>query len=188
VPPVTGQSLAGAQALLRKDGLQVASTPHNVASSTLAVGTVAGTTPAAGTSWPQTRTVYVDVVAGIPLPPLVNENISDVQSWAGQNNIALNIQQVSNNAAAGTIVNQSIPAGTPVAPGTSVTVEVSTGPPQVSIPGNLTGEKFNQVQQQLQQLGFQVDGKQFGFGQRVIAVTPTGQAPQGSTIDVYYGF
>jgi eukaryotic-like serine/threonine-protein kinase len=187
VPPVTGQSLAGAQALLRKHGLQVASTPGKVASTTLAVGTVAGTTPAAGTSWPQTRPVSVDVVAGIPLPPLVNENISDVQSWAGQNNIALNIQQVSNSAAAGTIVKQSIPAGTPVAPGTTVTLEVSSGPPEVSIPGNLTGENFNHVQQQLQQLGFQVDGKQFGFGKRVIAISPTGQAPRGSTIDVYYG-
>ncbi|HWG03355.1 MAG TPA: Stk1 family PASTA domain-containing Ser/Thr kinase [Trebonia sp.] len=188
VPSVTGQSLPAAQALLRKAGLRVAGTPRKVASSTLAVGTVAGTTPAANTSWPQTRPVRLNVVAGIPLPPLVNQNIGDVQSWAGQNNIALNVQQASNSAAAGTIIRQSVPAGTPVAPGTTVTVQVSSGPPEVQIPGNLTGEKFGQVQQQLQQLGFQVNAHQFGPGQRVIAISPTGQAPRGSAIDVYYGF
>jgi beta-lactam-binding protein with PASTA domain len=188
VPPVTGQTLAGAQALLRKDGFTVASQPKKVGSTSMPVGAIAGTTPPAGTSWPQTRVVYLDVVAGIPLPPLVNQNISDVQSWAQQNNISLNIQQVANDAAAGTIIQQSLPAGTPVTPGEQVTVVVSSGPPEVTIPGNLAGQPFNQVQQQLQQLGFQVNGQHIGPGQMVIAVQPGGQAPKGSTITVIYGF
>jgi eukaryotic-like serine/threonine-protein kinase len=188
VPPVTSLSLAAAQALLRKDGFVVASAPGSVASSSLAVGAVAGTTPASGTAWPQTKAVQVDVVTGFPMPQLAQQNINDAQSWAGQNNITLNVQQVANSAAAGTIISQSVPQGTPVAPGTAVNVSVSSGPPEVQIPGNLTGQQFGQVQSQLVNLGFKVKGQQFGFGQRVDAVTPSGQAPQGSTITVYYGF
>ncbi len=188
VPPVTGQNLQGAIALLRKAGLTVSDTPKNVAADGVAVGTVTGTTPAAGTSWPATRTVYVDVVAGIPLPNLVGQNIGTIQGWAGSNNIQLNVVQVTNSQPQGIIVRQSPDQGTPVAPGqTTVTVYVSNGPPEVNIPGNLTGRNFRQVQQELQQLGFQVDGRAFGPGQKVFAVTPSGQAPSGSTITVYYG-
>jgi eukaryotic-like serine/threonine-protein kinase len=188
VPPVTGQNLQGAIAALRKTGLTVSDTPQNVAADGVAVGTVAGTTPAAGTSWPATRTVYVDVVAGIPLPNLVGQNIGTIQGWAGSNNIQLNVMQVASSQPQGIIVRQSPDQGTPVAPGqTTVTVYVSNGPPEVQIPGNLTGQPFQQVQQELQQLGFQVDGRAFGPGQKVFAVTPSGQAPSGSTITVYYG-
>jgi beta-lactam-binding protein with PASTA domain len=188
VPPVTGQSLQGAIALLRKAGLTVSNTPQNVAADGVSIGTVAGTTPAAGTSWPATRVVYVNVVAGIPLPNLVGQNIGAIQGWAGSNNIQLNIQQVASDQPQGIIVRQSPDQGTPVAPGQStVTVYVSNGPPTVQVPGNLQGQNFQQVQQQLQQLGFKVDGRQFGPGQKVFAVTPSGQQPSGSTITVYYG-
>jgi serine/threonine-protein kinase len=189
VPPVTGQSLQGAIALLRKAGLTVSDTPKNVGADGVAIGTVAGTTPAAGTSWPATRTVYVDVVAGIPLPNLVGQNIGTIQGWAGSNNIQLNVVQVDSNQPQGIIVSQSPAQGAPVVPGqTTVTVNVSNGPPEVQIPGNLQGQNFQDVQQQLQQLGFKVDGRQFGPGQKVFAVSPSGQAPSGSTITVYYGF
>jgi len=188
VPPVTGQSLSGAIALLRKAGLTVSDTPKNVAEDGVAVGTVAGTTPAAGAAWPVTRPVYVNVVAGIALPNLVGQNVGTIQGWAGSNNIQLNAQQVASNQPQGIIVRQSPAPGTPVAPGqTQVTVFVSNGPPEVQIPGNLTGQKFQQVQQELEQLGFKVNGDAFGPGQRVFAVTPSGQAPSGSTITVYYG-
>jgi eukaryotic-like serine/threonine-protein kinase len=189
VPPVTGQtSLQGAIAVLRKAGLTVSDTAKNVAADGVQIGTIAGTTPPAGTSWPATRTVYVDVVAGIPLPNLVGQNIGTIQGWAGSNNIQLNIVQVDSDQPQGIIVSQSPDQGTPVAPGqTTVTVSVSKGPPEVQIPGNLQGQDFQQVQQELQQLGFQVDGRQFGPGQKVFAVNPSGQAPSGSTITVYYG-
>lgn len=189
IPSVTGQkSVAAAEAVLRGAGLTVAATTKPVASSSLGVNSVAGTTPAAGTSWPVTKPVYVDVVTGFPMPELVQQNINGVQGWAAQNNISLRQRQVGNSAQPGTIIGQSVPVGSPVAPGTTVTVQVSSGPPQVQIPNGLTGQPFNQVQQTLQQLGFQVNGQQFGPGQRVIAISPTGQAPKGSTITVYYGF
>ena len=123
--------------------------------------------------------MYVDVVAGIPLPNLVGQNIGTIQGWAGSNNIQLNVVQVASSQPQGIIVRQSPDQGTPVAPGqTTVTVYVSNGPPEVRS-GNLTGQPFQQVQQELQQLGFQVDGRAFGPGQKVFAGDPVGAGAVG---------
>jgi eukaryotic-like serine/threonine-protein kinase len=158
----------------------------DVGASGVAVGTVNGTTPAAGTSWPATRVVYVDVVTGIPLPNLVGQSINAIQGWAGQNNIKLNPVQVANNQPAGIIVGQSPAPGSPVAQGETVTVKVSNGPPQVAIP-SVQGERFGMAKRQLERLGFQVQGQQFGPGDTVFGTNPTGSAQSGSTITVYYG-
>jgi serine/threonine-protein kinase len=190
VPSVTGQaSVAAAQAALRKAGLKVAAQPKQVASASGSVGSVAGTTPAAGTPWPQTSPVSVDVVAGAPMPTLTGQNISDVQSWAGQNNITLNVTQAANDAASGTVLSQSVPANSPVAPGETVNVEVSSGPPQVTVP-DVTGQSVSQAKQALKQAGFNVSVKGIGFGGgngsgQVLAENPSGQAAQGATITLY---
>jgi eukaryotic-like serine/threonine-protein kinase len=188
VPSVSGQSVPGAIALLRKAGLTVSDTPKQVGVDGATIGTVAGTTPGTGTSWPANRTVYVDVVAGAALPDLRGQNIDTIQSWAGSNNIQLNVQQVDSDQPQGIIVRQSPDPGSPVVQGqTQVTVYVSNGPQEVTIPDDLNGKSFNDAQHELEQLGFQVNGQQFGPGDRVFAVSPTGSAPQGSTITVYYG-
>ena len=71
-------------------------------------------------------------------------------------------------------------------PGQTVDVSVSNGPPLVPFP-DMRGQPFGQVRQELEQLGFQVVGKQYFFGNRVISTSPAGEAPAGSTITVYYG-
>ena len=186
IPPVSGKSLTDAIALLRQAGLTVSDTPKDVGANGVAVGTVNGTTPAAGTSWPATRLVYVNVVTGIPLPNLVNQSISDIQGWAAQNNIKLNPVQVASDQPQGIIVRQSPAPGSPVAPGETVTVNVSNGPPQVAIP-SVQGERFGMAKRQLERLGFKVQGQQFGPGQTVFGTNPAGSAPSGGTITVYYG-
>jgi serine/threonine-protein kinase len=189
VPTVatSGQTLAGAIALLRQAGLTVSDTPKNVGADGVAVGSIAGTTPPAGTSWPANQTVYVDVVAGMALPSFIGQDIGVIQGWAQTNQISLSAQDVASNEPKGIIVSQSPAPGTPVKPGATVTVNVSNGPADVPIPNDLQGKRFQDVQQELQQLGFQVKGEAFGPGDRVFAVNPTGSAPHGSTIVVFYG-
>jgi serine/threonine-protein kinase len=186
IPPVTGQSVSGAIALLRKAGLTVSGTPKDVGADGVAAGTVTGTTPSAGTSWPATSIVYVDEVTGIALPRLIGQDIGPIQGWAQANQIQLSQQQTASDQPAGIIVSQSPAPGSPVAPGGTVTVGVSSGPQQVAIP-SLRGEPFEQAQQQLQQLGFTVESKQFGPGDTVFSTSPSGSAPAGSTITVIYG-
>ena len=189
VPPVAGKTKTQAVQALNAAGLTVSSATKGVGvTGTVVLGAVVGTMPAAGTSWPQNRPVTIEVVAGLSLPNLVGQDINAIQQWAGQNNIQLQPTTVASSKPQGIIVAQGTPAGTPVPPGTTVSVSVSQGPPEVQIPPNLVGQPFQQVQQTLQALGFQVNGQQqFGFGQRVTSVNPSGQAPAGSTITVNYG-
>jgi serine/threonine-protein kinase len=190
VPSVAGQqSVAGADQVLRAAGLTVSSATKPVGvTGTVVMGAVAGTVPPAETSWPQNKPVTVEVVAGLSLPSLVGQDINAIEQWASQNNIQLQQTPVQSNQAQGIIVAQGTPAGTPVAPGSTVAVSVSQGPPEVPIPGNLIGQPFQQVQQTLEGLGFQVTGQQqFGFGKKVTSISPSGQAPAGSTITVNYG-
>jgi serine/threonine-protein kinase len=183
----SGDTAAQAIALLRGAGLTVNPTPKQVGvASNPVIGQVAGTTPAAGVSWPENKPVSVNVVAGLALPNLVNQDINSIQAWAGANHIAISATNVDSNKPQGIIVTQSVPAGTPVQPGQTVSVTVSNGPPEVSFQ-DMRGLPFDQVKAQLEQLGFKVVGKKYFFGNKVIQTSPSGQAPAGSTITVYYG-
>ena len=187
VPPVAGESVNAAKATLRQAGLLVSDTTKPVGvAGVVVLGSVEGTTPAAGTSWPANRVVYVNVVAGMALPDFVGQDINTIQGWAGSNNIQLNPVQVASSQQQGIIVRQSPAAGTPVTAGQAVTVYVSNGPAEVAIP-DLRGENFDRAKHELKQLGFQVVGRQFGPGDTVFLVTPSGSAPSGSAIIVYYG-
>ena len=188
IPSITGQSFTAAVALLRKDGLTVSSQPQNVGTTGNAqIGSVAGTNPPAGTSWPADKTVYVEVVAGQSLPNLVGQNAGSIQTWAQQNNINLQQQQQTSSQAAGVIIAQSPAPGSVITPNETVTITVSSGPPTVSVP-DVSGQSLSQATQTLEQAGFQVSPHRYGFGQKVFYYSPTGTAPQGSTINVYYGF
>jgi len=189
VPTVAGKSLPQAEAALRAAGLTVSSTNKPVGvTGTVVLNAVAGTVPPAGTSWPQNQPVTIEVVAGLSLPNLVGQDVNSIEQWAAGNNIHLQPTTVKSNQPQGIIVSQSVAPGSPVPPGGTVSVSVSQGPQEVPIPGNLIGERFQQVQQTLQQLGFNVVGQQqSGFGQKVTSISPSGQAPVGSTITVTYG-
>ncbi|HEX7159934.1 MAG TPA: Stk1 family PASTA domain-containing Ser/Thr kinase [Trebonia sp.] len=189
IPP--GDNVAQAQALLRKAGLTVASATQPVGvPSNPQIGAVAGTTPPAGTSWPENKPVSVNVVAGLALPNLVGQNIQTIQGWAGQNNISIQPTQVDSTQPQGTITAQSPAPNTPVQPGQTVNVSVSNGPPMVPIP-DVTGQSCQDAQQTLQQAGFQVQVDQgiFGnlFGDKVQNMSPQGQAPSGSIISLQCG-
>jgi eukaryotic-like serine/threonine-protein kinase len=188
IPQVpSGDTAAQAIALLRGAGLTVSPTPKQVGvPSNPVVGTVAGTTPAAGTSWPENQPVTVNVVAGLALPSLVNQDINSIQAWAGANHITIAPTNVDSSKPQGIIVSQSPAPGTPVQPGQTVSVNVSNGPPVVTFP-DMRGQPFDQVKHQLEQLGFTVVGKHYFFGNKVFSTSPSGQAPAGSTITVYYG-
>jgi eukaryotic-like serine/threonine-protein kinase len=187
VPQVTGLTEAAAQAELRKAGL----TPGPVtsaASSTIGLGIVISTNPVAGTSWPQSKPVGITVSAGPPLPNFVGQQFSSAQGQAQSAGFQLQQQSVSNSQPTGTIVSQSPAPGTPITKGEVVTVQVSSGPPEVGIP-NVTGMSVQQATSELQAAGFQVQVNRGLFGgDTVSSYAPTGQAPKGTTITLTVGF
>jgi eukaryotic-like serine/threonine-protein kinase len=187
VPDVSGQQLSDAKQALRSDGLTVGQV-HKVASSSVDAGIVISTAPAAGLRWPQTKPVTISVSEGPPLPNFVGQNVQAIQAWAGQNGIQLNVQQdADSDQPQGTITKQSPGANTPITQNETVTVFVSNGPPQVSIP-DVTGHNVDDARRQLEQAGFKVNVNKIGPFNKVLTENPTGQAPKGTTITLFTGF
>ena len=71
VPEVQNDTLAAAQAALQR--VHLVPTTQKVGSDA-PVGTVIGTNPPAGTTWPQTKTVTILIAGGPQLPNFVGEN------------------------------------------------------------------------------------------------------------------
>jgi eukaryotic-like serine/threonine-protein kinase len=187
VPDVSGQQLSDAEQALRNVGLTPGQV-RKVASDSVDAGIVVSTQPAAGLSSPQPTPVVITVSEGPPLPNFVGQDEQSIQQWAAQNGITLNAQQdTGSSQPQGTITRQSPVPGTPITDNETVTIGVSSGPPEVAIP-NVDGESVGPARQTLTKLGFTVTVSRFGPFNKVFQYTPNGQAPKGSTITLYTGF
>ena len=185
VPTVKGDKQAAAEAALQR--VHLTSTPQRVASNA-AVGTVVGTNPPAGTTWPQTKPVTILVAAGPPLPEFIGMNIDTAKQLANQDQVSLQEQSDPNSQQpAGTIIGQEPAAGAMYRPGQTVIVRVSAGPQLVPVP-NVIGMSVQQATQALQAAGFQVQVNSFTRFGKVFAFSPVGEAPRGSTITIDSGF
>ncbi len=185
VPQVTGQTLAAAQSALRQAGL-IPGAVTNEPSATIPAGIVISTNPAAGASWPQPKPVQLTVSTGPPLPDFAGQPKGVAEQWAQANGVSLNEVSVQSDQPDGTVTHQSPPAGAAFTKGEVVTIDVSSGPPQVAIP-NVDGMNADQATHMLQQLGFQVQVNRVGPTQNVFNYSPNGQAPKGSTITLWVG-
>jgi len=185
VPNVQGKTQAAAQAALQH--VHLVSTIQKEGSNA-PVGTVIGTNPPAGTTWPQTKTVTILVASGPPLPSFYGMSIDAAQQLAAQYNVNLRQQPDGNSQQpAGTITGQEPAAGATFQPGQTVVVQVSTGPQLVNVP-NPIGMNVADATKLLEDAGFQVKVNRFAFSNRVFDYSPAGQAPRGSTITLDIGF
>jgi serine/threonine-protein kinase len=187
VPNVTGQTVAAADQALRNAGLIPATgTPQT--SSSIQAGIVIATNPVAYQQWPKNKPVQVIASDGPPLPSFIGEQLQQAQQQAQQGGFAIEqVPVTSSTEPPNTIVGQSPQPGTPITAGEVVTVKVSQGGANVPVP-NVDGLREHQAIQELQQAGFQVAVDGGGFGGTVTSYSPTGQAPQGSTITITVAF
>jgi eukaryotic-like serine/threonine-protein kinase len=186
VPKVQGGTLSAAEAALQRVHL---SYRVQQTSSATPAGTVLGTTPAAGTTWPQTKPVAILVSAGVSVPNFVGMNLTAVQQWASQNGANLQQQQDPGQATQppGTITSQQPTPGSPYTQGETITVQVIPQDTTTSIP-NPEGLTEQQATTLLQSSGFQVSVTRTGPGNRVWYYSPFGQAAPGTTITIFVGF
>jgi len=184
VPDVRNDTQAAAQAALARRHL--VSTVQKVGANA-PVGTVVGTSPPAGSTWPQTKTVTILVAAGPPLPDFTGQSIDAVRQLASQNNVKLQEESDTNSQdPAGTVVSQEPAAGAMFQPGQTVVVRVSTGPQLVNVPDPI-GMDATDATQLLENAGFQVKVNRFGLSNKVWDYSPVGQAPPGSVITLEVG-
>ncbi|MBF9071026.1 Stk1 family PASTA domain-containing Ser/Thr kinase [Streptacidiphilus fuscans] len=192
VPSVAGKSVADATAALQQAGLAVSGQQQQQTSSTVPAGAVIGTSPAAGQQVAPQTVVTLVVSSGaqpVPLPDVTGETLdqatSDLQSAGFQ--VALNPTQIYSDQDAGTVAQMNPPAGQ-AAQGATITLTMSKGQQQVTVP-DVTGMTEKDATKALKQAGFKVRSLGFTlFGSTTVrSETPGGnsQAAMGSTVTIW---
>jgi eukaryotic-like serine/threonine-protein kinase len=185
MPQVTGQPLTAAEQAVRSAGLTYKAVPQP---SSIQSGVVFSTSPVAYQLWPKDKPVQLFVSDGPPLPDFVGQQLQAAQGEAQQGGYQIAAQaEPKSNQPANTIVRQEPAAGSPVVAGEVVTVWVSQGPPQVTVP-DVTGMSEHDAIKALHAAGFQVQVQGGALSKRVTAYYPTGPQPQGTTITLIVGF
>jgi beta-lactam-binding protein with PASTA domain/tRNA A-37 threonylcarbamoyl transferase component Bud32 len=160
-------------------------------------GTVVGSNPAAGAQVPkvgQKVTLQIAREPEIAMPNVVGQESQTAQQLLQQAGFQVSVQsEQSDSVPSGRVTRTDPGANARVKRGSSVTMFVSTGPQNVSVP-NVVGQMQNQASQTLQQAGFQVFVSQQNTNNpsdngRVLAQNPAAgqQQPKGSGVTLTVG-
>jgi serine/threonine-protein kinase len=193
VPTLVNLPLGQAQTDLANAGLKVR--PQNVFSAKIPAGTVAWSTPAAGTPVLVGSLVTVYVSQGprqVGVPSVIGMPYANAFGTLRGAGFYVTRSDAANAAPVGQVFSQYPGGGTSAAVGSTVTLTVSTGPQLVAVP-SVTQDDRGTATQLLQQAGFHVtvvqqdvtDPTQDGL---VLAQDPTGgKLTQGSTVTITVG-
>lgn len=156
VPNLVGQAFAGAQSQLQALGLQVQRVDQS--SSSINSGFVISQNPTAATSVPIGTTVTLTVSTGqdFALPDVVGQLFTDAQNLLQSKSLQVQrVDQTSDAVRQDFVISQDPAAGTVVAPGRSITLVVSQGTLQASLP-DVRGKLFAEARETLQDLNFAI--------------------------------
>ena len=194
VPKVDGLDVLTATAKLEKLGLQVETASEQ--SDTVKANIVLRTDPASGKKVEPGSTVTLVVSAG-PAPVAIPNVVGLDQIEATQQLVAAGFRvtkttEPSTTVDAGRVIRTDPPVGTPTAKDSPVTIVVSSGPNQVSVP-DVVGMSQSAAVNALTAAGFQVSVSQAvstnaNIG-KVISQSPSAgsKANQGSTVTITVG-
>ena len=190
VPSVVGMTQSQASAAIVKAGLQ----PKIVyqASKAYPKGEVFSTNPQFGNKVAPNSVVTLDVSTGpqlVKVPDVVGQQQANAQNTLENDNFSVNVVSDPNSSKpSGTVVKESPPALTQVAPGSKVTIFVSGGGVQVQ---NVVGDPQATAQSILSGEGFTVNvvqaaGPASATPGNVFQQQPAnGTLPKGSTVTIY---
>ena len=193
VPDVSGQTLAQAEAALTAQGLNFK--PVGGSSADVQKGQVYEEVPASGTEVP--RATLIVVYYSQTSPTVVVPSLSGLTEAQAANRLkgaGLYLgsvgTQTSTSVKQGTVMSQAVPATERVARGTKVSVVLSGGPPEVSVP-DVLNMPYRQAEKKLIAQGFEVHmswSKGGGMSpDAVIKVVPSVgmPIPEGSIVHIY---
>ncbi len=186
VPDVEGQELAYAKATLENLKLKVKQ-GKAVFSDTAAEGIVVSTDPKIGTELKPGETVTLVLSKGKPpitVPDVVGKNVNEARQILGQLGLGVAEQFEDSDRPADEVLAQTPKAGTGAEKSTQITLRVSKGPQQLTVP-DVTNQRCQDAAQQLQQQGFQVqlNGDQNQTA-RQMNPGPGSVVPPGTTVQL----
>ncbi len=136
IPPVQGQTAAQAETTLRNLGLEV--DVRQVTDPTVEQGRVIDTDPAAGEEAHEGDTVILRVSSGpgdVAVPNVVGQSQSDATAALRAEEFAVKVEEsASDTVDEGVVISQRPAANAQAQKGSEVTIVVSTGPEQVTVP------------------------------------------------------
>ncbi|MFI1988086.1 Stk1 family PASTA domain-containing Ser/Thr kinase [Actinoplanes sp. NPDC020271] len=157
VPDVSGQEAAAAKASIEELGLKYKEAKATY-SDTAPEGVVISTNPKAGTELKPGDTVTVTLSKGrapISVPNLVGLNINDARSQLQKAGLTALERTKDSDKPADEVLAQTPKAGTGVEKNAEITLDVSKGPPLVTIP-DVNNQPCGQGENTLKGLGLQV--------------------------------
>ena len=191
VPDVTTKSQTDATNALQTAGFKVS--VKNVANDTIPANQVFEQTPKGNTNADKGSTVEITVSSGIgdaTVPDVVGRTQAAAESLLKTNNFIPEVKEAaSDTVAKGTVISQSPSANAKATKNSVVTITVSTGAGDVSIP-NVVGLNAASASNQLGQAGFTVTTKSQASATvpagNVISTNPTAgtKAPKGSSVEI----
>ncbi len=190
VPKVKGLSLLSAQTALQGAHL-VAGTPVAIDSPKAAQNVVIGSTPKEGMTADTGSTVILKIASGfVQVPSVIGDSCDDAKKALQKVTLKANCQNRSSSAETGTAFATSLGGVTRVAQQTNVTVFISSGPGQTTLPA-VVGDPVGQAKQELSSAGFKISVIQQpecndqSKNNIVQAQSPNGPtAPRGSTVTI----
>jgi eukaryotic-like serine/threonine-protein kinase len=158
MPNVVGQTEAAARFSLRAEGFDV-SAVDPVASSKPS-GIVVSTHPPPGASVTKGQSVVLFVSGGstvgdVAVPSVTGQSVNDAEAALRAKGLKYQTQNQQNQAAVGTVLDQSPSAGAKVAKGSTVVLTVSSGQSTVTVP-DVSGDSPSQAGSVLSQANLQV--------------------------------
>jgi beta-lactam-binding protein with PASTA domain/predicted Ser/Thr protein kinase len=190
VPPVTGDQLNVARDIVQNAGFQVA--VINVPSNR-AAGIVIGEDPSAGAKADKNSTVSLSVSQGpsaVNVPSVVGQSEAAARTALRKAHLSSRVVgRSSTQYPLGQALGTDPRSGQAVAPGTQVTLFISSGPPKKQVP-DVTGESASAARSQLTGAGFTVNAtNQTSSTARpgnVLSQSPAGgtSAAPGSTVTI----
>jgi serine/threonine-protein kinase len=196
VPPVTGFPLAQAEQMIRQQHLAVGRTLFQN-DSTVPKNDVIRTDPASGQPLPVGSKVNLFVSSGpaqVSVPDVTGESQDNAKTQLeGKGLQVKTTNQTSSTVTAGNVISQSPVGGTPVAPGTTVTLVIATAPATATVP-NVVGQKAGAASGQLSGAGFAVTQQTQPVSQKnqdgvVLSQSPSANATanKGSSVTIVVG-
>jgi serine/threonine-protein kinase len=187
VPALTGKTVQEAQTLLQQRGLKLGDQTTQETSDSTQVGKIIASTPAAGVDAPGGSAVAVVVgkeQTTITVPDVTGQTVDQAkQTLANSGFSSVQVQQTNGGGQQGTVSGTNPSAGTKVAKGTTIVLQVSQGN-QVTVP-NVVGQNVSDAVKQLNQAGiknYQLKGQQTTDAtqnNKVVSTNPSA----GSTMD-----
>jgi serine/threonine-protein kinase len=191
VPDVTGLTTQQAEAKITAAHLRFTVVPQT--SSTVGQGHVISTSPPFGNNVPANTVVTLNVSSGIAqvkVPNVVGQQAADATNTLTSAGFQVNPKTVPSSQPANQVVDQNPKAGQSVAPGSTVTIDVSQGSAQVP---NVVNDPAATAQQVLEADGFKVNTQTVpgpagtSTPGDVFQQSPAGNtsAPQGATVTIF---